>query len=246
MRVELPREKSRSGLQDLVRSPELPVFSFEFTNAFSFIGADPGPATGINLRLPDPTPQRFRGHPRLRRDRLNTRPLRAMLALVLEHQGNRTLPELPRIPLRPRHLTDPLKAIGLQQTRGGSHLQDQNQPSQPSSRLSVRRRIERVSSPGPVVQSSHQHPERSRAEPRPDRPTTVRVAVKIYPLMPVRNSSCPDPHAPPTTRTRPKRKDLTQEPQIPLPSVPPPTTGQDHRRGPIQFAAGGRNGAGTR
>ena len=121
-RVELTREESRSRLQDLVRSPELPVFSFEFTNAFSFIGADPGPATGINLRLPDPTPQRLRGHPRLRRDRLNTRPLRAMLALVLEHQGNRTLPELPRIPLRPRHLTDPLKAIGLQQTRGGSRM----------------------------------------------------------------------------------------------------------------------------
>ena len=45
-----PREKA-GGLQDPVCSPELPVF-LRVHECVSFIGADPGPATGINLRLP--------------------------------------------------------------------------------------------------------------------------------------------------------------------------------------------------
>src|SRR5690606_30993890 len=120
VRVELPREKSRSGLQNLVRPAQLPVLTPKLFELLALITGDPVADPMIDLVLANPEPERLRRHPEPARHRLDTRPSRAILALVLEHESDRTLPHLTRIPPRSSHRLHPLKGKSLQQTRGGS------------------------------------------------------------------------------------------------------------------------------
>src|SRR5437879_7498722 len=58
-RVELPREKSRGRLEDLVGPPQLPVLPLELSEALTFVGGQAGTQAAIDLGLLDPRAKRL-------------------------------------------------------------------------------------------------------------------------------------------------------------------------------------------
>src|SRR5204862_7354438 len=56
-RVELAREESRGGLEDLVGPAELPVLPLELGDAAVLLGGDPWAAPAVDLGLADPVAQ---------------------------------------------------------------------------------------------------------------------------------------------------------------------------------------------
>src|SRR3954453_14937966 len=96
--VELRREESRGGLEDLVGPAQLRVLLLQRLQLLRLRGRRPGPDTGVHLRLPHPLAQRLRSRdPQLRRDRPNRLVLRGIVLTVLPHQRDRALTQLRRV-----------------------------------------------------------------------------------------------------------------------------------------------------
>ncbi|MPZ47916.1 MAG: hypothetical protein GEU75_01130 [Dehalococcoidia bacterium] len=91
-------EKSGSRLEDLVRPAQLAVLAFQLAKPLPLVRRQARPAAGIDLSPSHPLAQRLRRHAALAGDRLDRRPLRGVLARVLQHQANRPLPDLYWIP----------------------------------------------------------------------------------------------------------------------------------------------------
>jgi hypothetical protein len=70
----------------------------ELLDPLRLLCADARPGTIIDFGLADPTAHRLRRRPELLSDRTDRLPLRAVIALMLQHHPDRTLPQLPRIP----------------------------------------------------------------------------------------------------------------------------------------------------
>jgi hypothetical protein len=70
---------------------------------FSFVTAQTGPYALVSLVLPDPATQRLIGTADLRRDRLDRRPLRVMLFLILQNQANGSLSYFLRVSFQSVH-----------------------------------------------------------------------------------------------------------------------------------------------
>lgn len=83
---------------------------------------DSGATTCVALGLPHPLPQRLRRAADLARDRSDRRPLRFVVALVLQDHPHRPLPHLPREPARSSHGSFLSKKWSLRETRSGSTL----------------------------------------------------------------------------------------------------------------------------
>src|SRR5690606_31914311 len=113
-------EKSRSLPQDLIGSAELPDLPLELLDPLSLCRRRTRPPAQILLRLPHPAPQRPARAAALCSNRLDGRPLRRVLTLVLEHQPNCPLPHLRGVLLCLSH--DPnLSRVGASGKPGAPH-----------------------------------------------------------------------------------------------------------------------------
>src|SRR5512143_3132208 len=78
--VELGREETRRGLEDLVRPAQLGNLTLESLQLRRLLRCGARPCTAVDLGLADPLPQRLhRPDPQLRSDRPHRRPLRLVL-----------------------------------------------------------------------------------------------------------------------------------------------------------------------
>jgi hypothetical protein len=96
--VELRREESPGALQDLVGPAELPVFTLQAPQPFTFLGREPGAESFVGLGDPHPAAEGLSGHAKLVADRADRRLLRGVLVLVLEHHPDGPFTDLRRIP----------------------------------------------------------------------------------------------------------------------------------------------------
>src|SRR5690606_29319214 len=87
-------EKSSSLAQDLVGPTEFTILSLELLDPLSLCRRRTRPLAQIPLGLPHPATERLARAADLCSNRLDGRPLRRILTLVLEHQPNRPLPHL--------------------------------------------------------------------------------------------------------------------------------------------------------
>src|SRR5690606_40614940 len=121
MRVELPRKESRRRLEDLVGAPQLAVLTLELLDPLGLHARDPRALARVGLSLTHPTPERLRGHPELPGDRHDRRPLRLILALLIEHHPRRPLADLTRIRRLPWHMTQILSRDRASKFPGAVH-----------------------------------------------------------------------------------------------------------------------------
>src|SRR5207249_11517671 len=96
--VELRREESRRGLQDLVGPSELEVLAVKDLQTLTFIGREARSEALVGLGLADPAPERFVGHAELVGDRADRGPLRVVLVPVVEHHPHCALTYFAGIP----------------------------------------------------------------------------------------------------------------------------------------------------
>src|SRR5206468_1392975 len=89
----------RRGLpQNLIRSTELEILSFQFSQALAVIGREARAVPRATLCLLHPTPERLMRAPDLLRDGSDRCPLRPILRTVVLHQPHRPLAHLCREP----------------------------------------------------------------------------------------------------------------------------------------------------
>src|SRR5690606_3837801 len=110
-------EKSSSLAQDLVGPTEFTILSLELLDPLSLCRRRTRPLAQIPLGLPHPATERLARAADLCSNRLDGRPLRRILTLVLEHQPNRPLPHLGGVLLCLSH--DPnLSRVGVSSKPG--------------------------------------------------------------------------------------------------------------------------------
>src|SRR5690606_8178947 len=113
-------EKSSSLAQDLVGPTEFTILSLELLDPLSLCRRRTRPLAQIPLGLPHPATERLARAADLCSNRLDGRPLRRILTLVLEHQPNRPLPHLGGVLLCLSH--DPnLSRVGVSSKPGAIH-----------------------------------------------------------------------------------------------------------------------------
>src|SRR5215207_8259191 len=119
--VELRREESRRGLQDLVGPPQLAVLALQRLEPLALVTGQPRAEAVIGLSPADPLAQRLSGDPKLVRDGGDHRPLGGVLVLVLEHQPDGPLPQLLGIPAWSCHGSN-LSRVGASRNPGAVHF----------------------------------------------------------------------------------------------------------------------------
>src|ERR671910_528689 len=110
MRVELPRKESRRRLKDLIRAAQLPVLALELLDPLGLRARHSRALARVGLGLAHPTAQGLGCHPELLSDRRDRRPLRLVLALLIEHHPRRPLTDLTRIRRLPWHMSQILSS----------------------------------------------------------------------------------------------------------------------------------------
>src|SRR5690606_28774158 len=112
--------KSRSGAENFVGAAELTVLALQGLESLTLVGGEPRPLPAVDLRGPHPVAQGLCGHPALRRDRGDRRPLRGVVALVLAHEPHRPLPDFCWVPASVCHRSI-LSRIGASNIPGAIH-----------------------------------------------------------------------------------------------------------------------------
>ena len=95
--VQLRREETRRGLQDLIRSPQLTILPLQGGQAFRVAAGDARPITGIDPGLLHPAPQRFRVDPELIADPPDRTDRAGRIPAGLDRQPGRTLTQGGRV-----------------------------------------------------------------------------------------------------------------------------------------------------
>src|ERR1700736_2951397 len=97
-RVELPREETCRGFQDLIRPAQLPNLALELVDPPAFLARRPRLRSPVHLGLVYPAPQRLNADAELAR---HTRDHTTAIAVVLlnrrPHHPHPTIPQLGRI-----------------------------------------------------------------------------------------------------------------------------------------------------
>src|SRR4029453_10955741 len=120
--VELRLGEIRRRLtQDLVRPPQLPILALQTREPLPLAARQPRADAVVALSPPDPLPQRLRRAAHLPRDRLDRRPLRCVVPLMLQDHPDRPLPHLRCELRRSCHGSILSKKWSLRKSRGGSN-----------------------------------------------------------------------------------------------------------------------------
>src|SRR4051794_37426764 len=82
--------------QDLIGLAQLAVLALQGLDALLLRRGRPGPQTLVTLGLADPLAQGLGRAPNFGRDRADGRPLRGVVAPMIQHHPHRTLPDLRR------------------------------------------------------------------------------------------------------------------------------------------------------
>src|SRR5690606_15454979 len=131
-------EKSSSLAQDLVGPTEFTILSLELLDPLSLCRRRTRPLAQIPLGLPHPATERLARAADLCSNRLDGRPLRRILTLVLEHQPNRPLPHLGGVRLCRSHAPK-LSRVGVSSKPGAI----QGQPLLPPGKRPLREGLDR-------------------------------------------------------------------------------------------------------
>src|SRR3954453_5365625 len=86
--------------QDLIRLAKLSLLPLQRSDPLTFVTGEPSPMPPVALGLPHPLPQRLACAANLRCNGSNCRPLRSMIAAMLQHHAHRTFLHFRRIPIR--------------------------------------------------------------------------------------------------------------------------------------------------
>ena len=131
--VELRLGKIGAGFaQNLVRLAQLANLAFERPDPLTIVAGHARPGSAVSFSLTDPPPQRLGRAAELRRDRTHRRPLRAMLAPMLENQPDSPVANLRRITCRmSSHNSSPFSQDGASGKAGAVQFWAAKNPPHP-------------------------------------------------------------------------------------------------------------------